>query len=145
MYSMKKACRAVGMTYEALKFYCNEGLVPNVKRDGNNRRIFDDRDIKWIKVLTCLKNCGMSMQEMKAYLELCLRGEASIPERMAILARKRDELLLRIADLNESVSYIDLKQQFYNDVLSGKIVYVSNLIQTKIPSDMEEEALIPGK
>ena len=81
MHSMKEACRAVGMSYEALKFYCNEGLVPNVKRDGTNRRVFDDRDIGWIKGLTCLKNCGMSIQEMKVYLALCLRGEASIPER----------------------------------------------------------------
>lgn len=110
-----------------------------------NEGIFDDRDIKWIKDLTRLKNCGMSIQEMKTYLELCLRGETSIPERMAMLARKRDELLLRIAGLNESVSYIDLKQQFYNDVLSGKTVYVSNLIQTKIPSNMEEETPISGK
>ena len=31
MYTMKEACRETGMTYEALKFYCNEGLVPNVK------------------------------------------------------------------------------------------------------------------
>lgn len=38
------------------KFYCNEGLVPNVKRDANKRRVFDESDVKWIKDLTCLKN-----------------------------------------------------------------------------------------
>ena len=32
MYTMKQACQAAGMSYETLKFYCNEGLVPNVKR-----------------------------------------------------------------------------------------------------------------
>ena len=32
MYSMKEACALTGMTYENLKFYCKEGLVPNVKR-----------------------------------------------------------------------------------------------------------------
>jgi DNA-binding transcriptional MerR regulator len=89
---MKEACRAVGMTYEALKFYCNEGLVPNVKRDQNNRRIFNERDIKWIKGLTCLKDCGMSIQEMKVYLALCLQGEASIPARKVILAQKREDV-----------------------------------------------------
>lgn len=130
MYSMKEACHEVGMTYEALKFYCNEGLVPNVKRDHNNRRVFEERDINWIKGLTCLKDCGMSIQEMKVYLALCLQGEVSIPARKVILAQKREELLQRIADLNESVSYIDSKQQFYDDVLSGKMKYVSNLIQT---------------
>jgi DNA-binding transcriptional MerR regulator len=129
MYRMKEACRAVGMTYEALKFYCNEGLVPNVKRDKNNRRIFDDRDIEWIKGLIRLKDCGMSILEMKGYLELCLQGEASIADRKVMLALKREMLLLRIADLNESIAYIDSKQQFYDDVLSGKLEYRSNLLQ----------------
>lgn len=46
------------MTYQALKFYCNQGLVPNVKRDKNNRRVFDDRDIAWISSLICLKSAA---------------------------------------------------------------------------------------
>ena len=119
------------MTYEALKYYCNEGLVPNVKRDPNNRRVFDDRDIAWIKSLTFLKNCGMSIQEMKHYIDLCYQGESSIPERKVVLAQKRDELLSRMAELQASIEYIDWKQGFYDDVLSGKTKYYSNLIRTE--------------
>lgn len=128
MHTMKEACREPGMTYEALKFYCNEGLVPNVKRDANNYRVFDDRDVAWIKSLTCLKNCGMSIQEMKQYIDLCYQGEASIPERKVVLAQKREVLLHRIAELWASIDYIDWKQSFYDDVLSGKTAYYSNLI-----------------
>ena len=61
MYSMKEACTLTNMTYENLKFYCNEGLVPNVKRDRRNYRVFDEHDIKWIQSLNCLKSCGMSI------------------------------------------------------------------------------------
>lgn len=131
MYSMKQACKQVGMTYEALKFYCNEGLVPNVKRNANNHRVFDDRDIAWVKSLTCLKNCGMSIQEMKEYIALCFEGESSIPRRKEILAVKREELLRRIEELNACVDYIDWKQGFYDDVLSGKTKYYSNLIRVE--------------
>ena len=42
LLTMKQACKATGMSYEALKFYCNEGLVPNVKRAENNYRVFDE-------------------------------------------------------------------------------------------------------
>ena len=59
MYTMMQVCRELDMTYQTLKFYCNEGLIPNVKRDNNNRRIFDEKDVKWIKDLTCLKKCGI--------------------------------------------------------------------------------------
>ena len=68
MYSMKEACSKVKMSYQTLKYYCNQGLIPNVKRDKNNYRIFDDNDIEWIKSLLCLKKCGMTIQEIKEYL-----------------------------------------------------------------------------
>lgn len=131
LYTMKQACREVGMTYEALKFYCNQGLVPNVKRDKNNYRVFDERDIAWIKGLTCLKRCGMSLEDMKLYLALCLKGRSSIPERKEILAKQRDMLVERMKSLQEDINYIDWKQSYYDDVLSGKIKYTSNLIQVE--------------
>lgn len=131
LYTMKQACREVGMTYEALKFYCNQGLVPNVKRNKNNYRVFDERDIAWIKGLTCLKRCGMSLEDMKLYLALCLKGRSSIPERKEILAKQRDMLVERMKSLQEDINYIDWKQSYYDDVLSGKIKYTSNLIQVE--------------
>ena len=128
MYSMKEACTLTNMTYENLKFYCNEGLVPNVKRDSQNYRVFDEHDIKWIQSLNCLKRCGMSIAEMKEYLALCMDGEGTIPERKMILAEKKETLLQSIAELQKSVAYIDWKQGFYDDVLSGKTAYYSNLV-----------------
>ena len=86
-YTMMQVCKETGMTYQALKFYCNEGLVPNVKRDKNNRRVFDERDVAWISSLTRLKKCGMSIQEMKDYLALCLQGEP--PSRSAKFCWRR--------------------------------------------------------
>lgn len=131
MYTMMQVCRELDMTYQTLKFYCNEGLVPNVKRDDNNRRIFDERDVKWIRDLTCLKRCGMSIQEMKAYLDLCMEGQTSIPQRKEMLARKRAALLESVEALEDSIAYIDWKQGFYDEVLSGARPYISNLIRTK--------------
>ena len=128
-YTMMQTCKETDMTYQALKYYCNEGLVPNVKRDDNNRRIFDERDVKWIKDLICLKKCGMSIKEMKEYLDLCLQGPSTIPERKVMLAEKKKALQAQIAELNEYVDYIDWKQNFYDEVQSGKPPYISNLIQ----------------
>ena len=128
MHTMKDVCRETGMAYETLKFYCNEGLIPNVKRNANNYRVFDDRDVAWIKSLSCLKNCGMSIQEMKEYIALCLKGITSIPERKVILAQKREELLIKMTEVQECIDYIDNKQLFYDDVLSGKVEYRSNLM-----------------
>ena len=128
LYSMKQVCEATGFTYEGLRFYCNQGLVHHVKRDANNRRVFDERDIKWVKSLTCLKRCDMSIREMKEYLELCLQGAISIPERKVMLAAKRERLVELLDEVQKSIDYIDWKQGFYDDVLAGRTEYTSNLL-----------------
>ena len=127
-YTMMEACRETGMTYQTLKFYCNQGLVPNVKRDRNNRRVFDEHDVEWVKSLGCLKRCGMSLEEMREYLALCLQGEASIPARKEMLAEKRTRLVEQLAQVQTSIDYIDWKQGFYDDVLAGRTQYYSNLV-----------------
>ena len=128
IYTMMQVCKEADLTYQTLKFYCNEGLIPNVKRDKNNRRIFDERNVKWIKDLVCLKKCGMSIQEMKEYLDLCLQGQGTIPQRKEMLKKKQESLRRSIQELEDSAAYIDWKQNLYDEVLSGKRPYISNLI-----------------
>lgn len=104
--------------------YRSEGLVPNVKRDASHHRVFDDCGVAWIKSLICLKNCGISIHEMKEYIALCLKGESTI------LKRKRAQLVEFIAEVQASIDYIDWKQGFDDGVLAGKTKYFSNLINT---------------
>jgi DNA-binding transcriptional MerR regulator len=70
----------------------------------------------------------MSLAEMKEYLDLCLGGEPTIPQRKLLLAEKQQELRKKLASVQEAIDYIDWKQQFYDDVLSGKTKYYSNLL-----------------
>ena len=64
-------------------------------------------------------------------LRLCLRGEASIPERKVILAERRKALEEEMARLQSALEYLDSKQAFYDEVLAGRRPYVSNLLPQK--------------
>ena len=127
-YTMMQVCRELDITYQTLKYYCNEGLIPNVKRDKNNYRIFDENTVNWISSLSCLKKCGMSIKDMKQYLDYCLQGQSTIPERQVMLNKQRNFLLEKINELEKSINFIDEKQEFYNGVLDGSIPYQSYLI-----------------
>ena len=89
MYKMKEVSKQVGISYETLKYYCKEGLVPNVKRDKNNYRIFDEKNVAWLKGLQCLKKCGMSIKDMKLYMNYCLQVPSTIPERKDMLNKSK--------------------------------------------------------
>lgn len=130
MYSMKECCSLTGLSYDTLKFYCNQGLIPNVKRDKNsNYRIFDDDDINWIKSLICLKKCNLSLKEMKKYIDLCLLGKESIKERKEMLLNHKKEIEEEIVSLQNTLDFIDKKTELYDKFLTGEIEYYSYLIK----------------
>lgn len=128
MHTMKDVCNQLDIPYETLRFYLNEGLIPNVKRDKNNYRMFDKKNIEWIKSLQCLKKCGMSIKDMKRYMQLCLQGATSIPERKELLAIQKSILLQKRDEIYESIMFIDSKQEYFDGILAGDIKYTSNLI-----------------
>jgi len=93
---MRQAAKEAGMNYETLKFYCKEGLIPNVKRDENNYRIFSNDNIIWLRSLQCFKQLGMSIKELKHFMNLCMQGKETIPVRKEILSIQKNALLERI-------------------------------------------------
>ncbi|MGN0907336.1 MAG: MerR family transcriptional regulator [Bullifex sp.] len=117
---MKEVCELTGLKYETLKFYCNEGLVPNVSRNVNNHRVFSDDDLRWIRSIGCLKRCGMPLADMKTYVKLCMEGEGTIAQRTVMLDERRQRLLESIKELEKAVAYIDWKKDYYASVLSGE-------------------------
>jgi len=128
---MKQVCEQLGMTYETLRFYCDESLIPNIKRDKNNYRNFDERNIAWIEGLQCLRKCGMSIKDMKQYMQYCLEGPSSILDRKEMLDYQKRILQSKMVEIQESIDFIDKKQMYFDNVLSGDIEYSSNIIDYK--------------
>ncbi len=124
--TMKETCEITGLSYDTLKFYSNEGLIPDVKRNKNNHRIFDENNIRWIRGLKCLRECGLSISEMKKYVDLGLSKE-TIPEKLAILQSKITILEEEIKRARASIQYIHMKEKYYAELLEGKDVDFENI------------------
>lgn len=76
-----------------------------------------------------MKKCGMRIAEMQEYTRLCLEGKSSIPRRKEMLANKKVTLHESIKELEACIDYIEYKQNFYDEVLSGARPYTSNLLR----------------
>ena len=75
MCTMKEVCKEIGMNYETLKFYCKEGLVPNVKRDKNNYRNFDEKNIAWLKGIAEINECIEYIDNKQSFYDYVLEGK----------------------------------------------------------------------
>ncbi|WP_379153680.1 MerR family transcriptional regulator [Paenibacillus sp. sgz5001063] len=109
-YSIKQTSELTGITEDTIRYYEKIGLLPRAQRKGNSHRIYSDNDIETMKLITCLKKTGMSLDDMRPYLDLSLDSNLSeYPELHAMIRNHKQKILDQIASLQQIVDLIDSK------------------------------------
>lgn len=75
-----------------LRFYDKEGLLPFVERLPGGIRMFQDTDLEWLQITCCMKKAGMSIRDIRQYIEQAQRGDNTIVLRLAMFRRQREFL-----------------------------------------------------
>lgn len=121
-YTVKEFAEMFHTTEHTVRYYTDIGLLP-CKRDGGNHRIFDETAVNWMKGITCLKNCGMPMKDIKKYFDLCQleESEENLLARYRIIARQHDAAHKKVAEAQAAADYIDFKLKHYEEILAGRI------------------------
>lgn len=120
MYSIKQVAQMMNMTEHAIRFYTDKGLMP-CKRDKNNRRVFDDESLNWLMGIKCLKKCGVSIEDIKIYSDLCMQGDSAFRERYEFMLAQQKLAQQKLEEAEELVKYMDDKVKHYEDILANKI------------------------
>lgn len=120
VYTVKEIADKMGMTEHTIRFYTDKGLLP-CSRDKNNRRVFDDESINWLKGIQCLRNCGVSIDNIKVYSDLCLSDRPdALNKRYQFMQEQCALAHQRLREAQELADYMDAKIRHYEDILAGK-------------------------
>lgn len=57
--NVKNVAERLGVSEYTIRYYTNEDLIPHLKRDKNNSRVFDEESIKWLEMIILLRTCGI--------------------------------------------------------------------------------------
>jgi DNA-binding transcriptional MerR regulator len=109
----------MGLTSYTVRYYHDHGLLPFVKRDKNNNRVFDDVDLEWLKMITCLRSTGMPLDQIKHYFDLVIDGEETVPERYQIMLDQQKKTLDEIQELQQHLNTINFKVDHYADIMKS--------------------------
>ncbi len=102
-----------GVTIDTLRYYEREHLLKNVARAESGHRRYSEDDVLWVEVLRCLRDTGMSIEQLRHYCELGAQGDHTEPERYAMLTEHRALVERQIAERHEALRLIDHKLSFY--------------------------------
>ncbi|MED4040965.1 MerR family transcriptional regulator [Niallia taxi] len=137
MHTVKDVAKLLGLTEHTIRYYTDKGLVPNVQRDKNNNRLFNDENINFLIGAKNLKKCGMSVDEIKYYVDLCLEGDSTIQERYEIILTQKEAALAQLEEAKQRADFMIKKELHYRDILNKIIPDDTNpakWVKDKLPT-----------
>ncbi|MFD1178386.1 MerR family transcriptional regulator [Paenibacillus puldeungensis] len=117
MYTVKDVSKLLDLTEHTVRYYTDQGLVPSIQRDQNNNRLFDDESINWLTGVKYLKQCGMSVKDIKTYVNLCLKGDSTIQKRYEMILEQKAAALAQLEEAKQRVKYMEDKANHYLDII----------------------------
>ncbi|MBQ6738379.1 MAG: MerR family transcriptional regulator [Synergistaceae bacterium] len=133
-YTIKDISELTGLPASTLRYYDKQGLLPGLKRNENNIRIFTDEDYGFLRIIECLKKSGLSIKDIKKFIDLYDKGDSGIKERQQIFVKRRKILLNELKNLQEILSIIDYKCWYYEKACrEGTESGLKNLKNSDIP------------
>ena len=117
MYSIQDVSKKTGLTPHTLRYYEMEGLISGVERSQGGFRQYTDEDLERLGLICCLKNTGMSIQEIARFVQLTNEGDHTLEERVELLRTHREQVLERMAEMQKYLDKVTWKLNFFTEKL----------------------------
>ncbi|MDG5804413.1 MerR family transcriptional regulator [Streptomyces ossamyceticus] len=114
-YTISEVVTLTGLTAHTLRWYERIGLMPHIDRSHTGQRRYRNRDLDWLDLVGKLRLTGMPVADMVRYAELVREGDHTYAERFDLLKSTRDDVMSRIAELQDTLAVLDRKISFYAD------------------------------
>ena len=124
VYTVGEMAKLLGVTASTLRYYDKEGLLPFVERSSGGIRMFQESDIEWLQVIGCMKKAGMSIKDIRRYIEMALQGDDTITLRLAMFQRQRQVLQQQLEVLRHTMEMVDYKCWYYETAQKAGTVAV---------------------
>jgi DNA-binding transcriptional MerR regulator len=137
-YTISEISKKVNLSPHTLRFYAKEGLLPFVERSKGGIRMFKEADFESLSMIECLKKSGMSIKEIRAFMDWCAQGDATIDQRLNMFREQQKRVIEQIAELQDTLDLIKYKCWYYETAQAAGSCSVHESLKTE---DIPEEIL----
>ncbi|MCP9328533.1 MerR family transcriptional regulator [Liquorilactobacillus satsumensis] len=113
MYTIQKVAEIVQLSPHTVRFYAKKGLFPRITRDQHNVRLFSNKDLEYVEIVKALRTTGMSLRDIKKYIDLCEQGEATVEQRYQIMKAEVDKSAAKLAESHRQHELLAEKLKYY--------------------------------
>ena len=136
MYTIGQVSQMFGLPISTLRYYDKQGLFPNMERVSGIRK-FSDSEMEALRVIECLKKSGMEIKDIKQFMDLCVEGPSTYPQRKALVEKQRERLEAELVHMNKALDMLKFKCWYYEQATRyGNEDQVQSMIPDGLPEDV---------
>lgn len=133
-YTVGEVAKKLDIAPSALRYYDKEGLLPFIERSNGGIRVFSDKDFSSLAVIECLKKTGMSIKDIKRFMDMAAKGDETIDERLELFKKQRQSVKAQIEELEETLETLEFKCWYYEtSKAAGTTAYVDKMSLKDMP------------
>lgn len=69
----------------------------------------------------CLRSVGTENKAIKKYIDLCIKGDSTIPERYEIIRETKVKARQQMEELQKQLDLLDFKEGFYQNLIKNNL------------------------
>ena len=115
--TIAEASKKYDISADTLRYYERIGLIPPVPRTKSGIRDYDEASCGWIQLMKCMRKAGVQIEALIEYVALYQQGEETARARKAILEEQREQVRMRLEEMQESLHLLDKKIQHYEETV----------------------------
>ena len=83
--------------------------------------MFSEDDLNWVRIVKCLRSIGTETKLVKRYIDLCIIGDSTIPERYEIIKATKEKALIQMEELKNQLVLLDYKEEHYKNLIKNNL------------------------
>ncbi|WP_048001041.1 MerR family transcriptional regulator [Lactiplantibacillus herbarum] len=113
--NIKQASEQTGVSSAAIRYYEKEGLIPEIDRSETGNREIDDRIIRRITFVRQMRAAGMTIENLRRYIQLFDAQEDNTNEQISLLKTQLEEMEEKRDDMQAAIDHLHFKLDHYDD------------------------------
>jgi DNA-binding transcriptional MerR regulator len=102
---------------DTLRYYERIGLIAPVNRNGSGIRDYNERDVKRVEFIKCMRSAGLPIEVLIEYVGLVQQGDTTIEARKEILQEQRELIQARMDTMQKTLDLLDYKISVYENAV----------------------------
>ena len=136
MYTIGQVSEMFDLPISTLRYYDKQGLFPQMERASGIRK-FSETEIEALRVIECLKKAGMEIKDIKQFMDWCMEGASTYPQRKALFEAQKAHMEAELERMNRTLDMLKFKCWYYTQAIKdGSEVAIPAMIPDLLPDDI---------